>query len=340
VDLVITAEGFKSNEMNKFYDKAKEYVDKMVKRETIKEHISAWNIYFLALPSNESGADGFLSKDDTKDTRYDARYWCGGTERLLCVNTSKVFSDISKYVPQYDEAMVIVNATKHGGAGYSHLATLSLSGGAENTMVHELGHSYAGLADEYSYGRTTPPSSEPRQKNITIETNPSSVKWKHLFNRDSSNVVINSGTGATVGLFEGAQYVKTGVYRPTKSSIMQSLYAPFYSVNAEQWAISIYKYLDPIYKSFPTANSVSMMHGTQKWFAVEPYFSTNRHDISWFVDGKSVSSSSADDFALLFDASSKGSHTIKATVSDATGLIFKDDAKHSQMSKTWNISVN
>jgi len=339
-DLVLVAEGFQANEMDRFYNTAKAFADAFIAKETIKEHNTAWNIHFMALPSNESGADGYYGENDTQDTRYNAHYYCQGIKRLICVDNSKVFSETARYVPQYDEIIVVVNAYDRGGSGSSGLAVVSIGGQAKDTMVHELGHSFAGLADEYNYGGSGTFSYEPSYKNVTIQTDPSKVKWKHFFDRDYSDVVIDEGSGATVGLFEGAEYVATGIYRPTRTSIMENVASPFYKVNAEQWAISIYGYVKPIYKTLPTSNIVTQNIASASWYMVEPYFSKEKHTIEWSIDGEIVSSSAEDAFALEYTPTSKGSHTIKATVRDNTGLIVRDDYARSIESKTWTVTVN
>ena len=138
--------------------------------------------------------------------------------------------------------------------------------------LHELGHSFAGLADEYDYG-TCNNSTEPSAPNVTINTDNSTVKWIHWF--DDPNV----------GMFEGGKYCKTGVWRPTETSIMRNLGQPFYPVNQEAWSMAVYEALTTTYYSkTPSSSSVSHAQGSTLNYSIELAMDNSSQQVDWYVD--------------------------------------------------------
>ena len=296
-----------------------------------------WNVHLLALPSNESGADHATEKGNLVDTRFGANFWCGNTERLLCISSSAVFSEVAKHVPQYDEILVLVNTSKYGGAGYgSGIATASLANATIDLIRHEIAHSFAGLGDEYTYGRTTIPVNEPAAANLTLETNPTAVKWKHWM-ENPSTVVIDQGTG--VGLWEGGQYLSEGVYRPTNHSLMRSFGQPFGLVNSEQWALSVYDYIQPIVNRSPEAGNVKLSPNTSHWFALESIYAADQVNVVWSVNGTKVTASADSPFYLNFKPQAPGQYLIKAEVTDKTGVIRKNLESKASQTLSWIVEV-
>lgn len=101
-------------------------------------------------------------------------------------------------------------------------------------LIHEMGHKVGRLADEYIYSgdqweRYTN-GTEPFYPNLTIETDPAKVKWRKFF--EGTPVVPTPEGTPGYGLFEGGSW-KTGVYRPTTTSMMRSTSQPFFKVNEE-----------------------------------------------------------------------------------------------------------
>ena len=200
VDLVITGDGFKLDQIGTFHTAAQNFVNYMFDySDNISKHKSGWNVHRLDAISNTDCIDNVRSENSAcfRESAYGSYYWCGGTERGLCADGKLVRNKVSSVFPQYDTILVLVNSTKYGGiaAGYS---TASMHAQSASVALHELGHSFAGLADEYEYG-TCNNSIEPSAPNVTINTDNSTVKWKHWFDDPS------------VGMFEGGKYCPTGV---------------------------------------------------------------------------------------------------------------------------------
>ena len=331
LDYVIVADGFQEDEMDTFREKAKEFADFVLNNDgNLSLEKNAWNIFTVELISKESGADNVDGKDGTKvDTALDSRFWCQGTSRLLCVSSKKASAVVSKYIPQFDKILVITNSDKYGGAGGSY-ATTSLGGGKRKD-VHELRHSLARLADEYDYGSTKPPSSEPSAANVTINNDKSTVKWSHWLGD-------HAGKDGNVSLYEGGNYVKEGVWRPTPTSIMRSLYQPFYAVNREAWALAVYHTAGVSYGHTPATVDVNQTQGTDTVFSIEPSMGADAQKIQWQVDD--VNQSVPDNnFSFAFGANKNKDYSVKAIISDRTGIIRKDPNNHSKQTIEWQVKV-
>ena len=133
-------------------------------------------------------------------------------------------------MPQADIILVLVNTPTYGGAGGAYGVFYRGTDGAE-VMLHELGHSFGLLADEYEYdGPAVYSGAEPSEPNVTVQTARSRVKWGDWV--APTTPLPTTTTAADVpGLYEGAKYSQRGIYRPTYNSKMRTLYSPFDRVN-------------------------------------------------------------------------------------------------------------
>jgi hypothetical protein len=161
-----------------------------------------------------------------KNTVVDASYDTFGAGAYSTVFDNKAMRDIAGKVP-YDHIIVLANTAKYGGSGFYNSYTLFTSDNKRSAEIftHEFGHGFAGLADEYIresyfdvyYTRGV----EPLEPNITAYLNPNYVKWAHLL---TPGVPLPTPTkekyNNKVGLFEGAGYTRTGMYRPCLHCVM------------------------------------------------------------------------------------------------------------------------
>lgn len=97
--------------------------------------------------------------------------------RAICVDNKKVFEFVQAERPFYDHVMVLVNGQRIGGAAFGGIGVITY--GDVPAMLHELGHTFAGLGDEYE-GDFSAPTYEPNFPNLTINNDPASVKWSSL----------------------------------------------------------------------------------------------------------------------------------------------------------------
>lgn len=330
-DLVIIGDGFTASEMDKFDQAVQDYVSFMFNYEpefTLQQ--KAWNVHQIQVISNESGADNSDGNNQV-DTALDSYFNCGNIDRLLCVNANKTFDVVNSVFPQWDNILVIVNHTKYGGAGYgSGIGTFSLSSSAKHVALHEMGHSFARLGDEYTYGKTTPLTREPSAVNLTINNNSESIKWKHWLGYGDDSALID--------LFEGGSYLSSGVWRPSKNSIMKSLGNPFHAVNKEAWTLKLYEHAGTYQYKFPVDNEISKSANETITFNVEGSLAEGAQDYRWYINNVEKEEFRGKNLIEIGQQISIDSQ-VRVDISDRTQVIRKDTSKHSSDSIQWSIKI-
>ena len=185
VDVAFIAEGYRKEEEELFRSDLKRFGDVFLSLEpytTLKQNI---NIYGVFRPSEESGCDEPL-RGVFRRTAVEASFNSLGSERYLLTEDNKSLRDIAAAVP-YDALVIMVNHKRYGGGGiYNFYCVFTAHNQwAEYLLLHEFGHSFAGLADEYytssvAYNEFYPPGVEPTEPNITALQDPSNIKWKEF----------------------------------------------------------------------------------------------------------------------------------------------------------------
>ncbi|MCB2196642.1 MAG: IgA Peptidase M64 [Bacteroidetes bacterium] len=219
VDLAILAEGYTVEEMDKFVKDSKRMIDYLFSYEPYKSNKEKFNIWLVKSESEESGTD-IPGKDIYKNTVLNSNFYTFGSERYLTTEDFFAVSSVAASVP-YDDVCILVNSKKYGGGGiYNHYAITTVDHAlSEEVFIHELGHSFAGLGDEY-YNSSTAYNDffnleiEPWQPNLTTLVNFDS-KWKSMVN---DTVAIptprEKGNEKVVGAYEGGGYVNKGMFSP------------------------------------------------------------------------------------------------------------------------------
>lgn len=227
VDLVILAEGYTVEEMGKFEKDAKQLIDYMFIQEPFKEYKSHFNIWLVKSESKESGTD-IPGKGIYKKTVLNSNFYTFDSERYLTTMDVFAVRDAAAVVP-YDDICIVVNSEKYGGGGvYNHYALTSANHQLSNQVfVHEFGHSFAGLGDEYytsstSYNDFFNLEIEPWQPNLTTLTD-FSKKWESLVKEETPIPTMRKDENEnTVGVYEGGGYVSKGMYSPYMDCRMKS----------------------------------------------------------------------------------------------------------------------
>ena len=190
VDLLILGDGYSKKESRKFRRAAGRLKDVLLDTEPFRSRREDFNVRAILVPSEESGISNprsYVWRDNPLGTSFNTF----DSDRYVLTMANLRMREIAAQVP-YDAIIILVNARKYGGGGIMNLyATVAAhSGQAAYLMVHEFGHSFAGLADEYytspvAYEDFNPPGVEPWQPNITALLNPDSIKWWHLLDADT-----------------------------------------------------------------------------------------------------------------------------------------------------------
>jgi hypothetical protein len=188
-DVAIIAEGYTAAEEAKFKKDLERFTKVFFKAEPCKSYKDHFNIYGVFKPSQQSGCDE-PRHGQFRNTSVGATFNSMGSERYLLTESNKALRDIARHAP-YDALYIMVNHHRYGGGGiYNFYCTYTADNQwSEYLMVHEFGHSFFGLADEYytsdtAYGDFYPKGYEPSEPNITALLDPANIKWKHLLSND------------------------------------------------------------------------------------------------------------------------------------------------------------
>jgi len=334
VVFVILGEGYTESELDKFNADTEKFIKVIFNTEPWLSYQKTVNIYRVDVISNESGGDHpNLNPPVFVDTALDATY----NGRLLTVNTSKAYG-IANLVPGHDQTLVIVNDNVYGGSGGSIVVS---STAATGVLIHELGHSFAKLADEY----TTPYPGYPggdHEPNVSYayEFKKENIKWNLWI--DSLTPLPTNGTGhnSEVGMFEGARYKTTDIYRPTVSCAMRTINVPFCQVCSESHITNIYSKISIVDSYSPLEKDVSVHSPTQfsvntlELDTIEATWSLNDTELSTEKCSGGICSFTLNPFA----ESSGGPSIFKATISDVTEKVRKDQFHLLTKEIIWNVS--
>jgi hypothetical protein len=185
VDLLILGDGYAVGEMEKYRADVERMTGHLFDHEPFASRKSDFNVWAIDAPAVESG----ISRPRSgmfRDTPLGASYNSLDSERYVLTLDDRSWRDIAAAAP-YDSVIILVNSEKYGGGGiYGLYATAAVdSGFAPYLMVHEFGHSFAGLGDEYytsdvAYEDFQGGQTEPWEPNITALNDPENLKWSDL----------------------------------------------------------------------------------------------------------------------------------------------------------------
>jgi len=183
VDLVIVGEGYSKKDSEKFSSDLNKFVKIFFEMEPYKSNKEKFNIYGLYPESEESGIDQ-PTKHIYVNTALNCTFNSMDSPRYLLTEDTRKLYNICANVP-FDAIIIMCNVNRYGGGGiYNFYATFTASEYSEDyVFLHEFGHSFAGLADEYysssvAYNEFYPKGIEPAEPNITALLDPDNLKWK------------------------------------------------------------------------------------------------------------------------------------------------------------------
>ncbi len=182
VDLLILGDGYAANELDKFERQARALSAHLFTVSPFKERAGDFNVWALTVPVPVSG----VSRPSTGIHRASAvglRYDIFGSERYALTLDNRAFRDLAQYAP-YEFVEILFNGQTYGGGGiFGEFSTAAAdSDWANYLFVHEFGHHFAGLADEYytsevAYAPAGAVRVEPWEPNVTALHDPAAVKW-------------------------------------------------------------------------------------------------------------------------------------------------------------------
>jgi len=377
VDFLIMGDGYTAAQASKFATDAADVANKFFNISPYAEYRNYVNTHTLFTASAQSGADHppyvpgcspgnpaccgdpQMQSDPLAgtfvNTAFDATYCTSNIHRLLTVNAAAVFAAAAA-VPDWDEILVIVNDTTYGGSG-GGLAVISLDSAAADIAQHEYGHTFTRLADEYEspypgYPACSDISGPACEVNVADQTNRALIKWAPWILPDTS-LPTPEGTplyGSAVGLFEGARYVTTGMYRSGDNCMMRSLGRPFCQVPSQAYVLRLYDggwgvpasgidTIEPGSESPPPGNVLTSFPGsiTFRVDLLQPVGGPPL-GVAWYVDG--VPDPTAHSSSYTFVPSGPGNFQVRLEVTDETPLVHPAMAGTSlRSSRGWNVTV-
>ena len=228
VDIVIISEGYTKEEMELFKKDCVKFAGHLFNSSPYTENKDKFNIYGVEAPSEESGTD-IPANNIWKKTLINSNFFTFDLDRYLMTEDYKTVCDVAANAP-YDQIFILVNSDKYGGGAiYNHYSVcINKNKFEEYISVHEFGHGFAGLADEYytsdvAYENFYPLDVEPLEANLTTLVDFDS-KWKDMVKDDVPIPTPNEEKYKNVvGAFEGGGYTSKGVYRPRIDCTMHSI---------------------------------------------------------------------------------------------------------------------
>lgn len=233
IDIAIMAEGYTADEMNLFYKDAQEACDAIFVHEPFKHMKNKFNIVAVESVSQDSGVS-IPRNNEWKSTAVNSHFDTFYSDRYLTTRSVKAMHNWLAGIP-YEHIIILANTDTYGGGGIfnAYLLTTAHHAMFKPVVVHEFGHSFGGLADEYAYDTAPSPlypyTVEPWEPNITTLVDFKS-KWEDLIPENTpipTPIETDSTTIYTkVGVYEGGGYTLKGIYRPTTECRMKINEAP------------------------------------------------------------------------------------------------------------------
>ena len=233
IDVAIMAEGYTEQEMDLFYKDAQTACDALFSHEPFKKLKNKFNVMAVASPSQDSGVS-VPGKGEWKSTAVSSHFNTFYSDRYLTTSRVKSIHNWLAGIP-YEHIIILANTDTYGGGGIYNSYTLTTAHHPmfKPVVVHEFGHSFGGLADEYAYTEAPSPQYpyevEPWEQNITSLVDFES-KWKDMI---PAHTPIPTPVATQkpdiynkVGVYEGAGYTQKGIYRPVTECRMKINEAP------------------------------------------------------------------------------------------------------------------
>ncbi len=188
VDIVVLSEGYTATEMDKFNKDAQTFADALLKTEPFASRKNDFNIRLVEVPSPQSGL-AHPHQDIYRRSALSVSYGAFDSERYALGFDNKTIRNAAANVP-YEYTAIIMNDSIYGGGG---IYNLYITAAADNAFqdylyVHEFGHHFADLADEYYASSTAyemgSSIQEPWELNVTTHTEKDKIKWGDLIDED------------------------------------------------------------------------------------------------------------------------------------------------------------
>jgi hypothetical protein len=310
LNIVFLGDGYTASEQNKFIADVQAVLPTLFGVSPFKEYKSYFNVFAVRVISAQSGANHPKTSPDsdcgpvpaaTVNNYFGSTFDYGNIHRLLYpTKASQVAVVLSQHMPRYAQAFILINTPHYGGAGGTFAASSTHAAGPQ-IAIHEIGHSFANLADEYwagvQYAMERP--------NLTQESSGSLVKWKNWVGTNDIDVYPHA---------EDPSW-----YRPHQNCRMRYLNDPFCNVCIETFIEKIHALTNPIAQYAPTQSVLPMPENTLEFELSLMKPEPNTLKVVWEQNEVVVAGNEAS-FSLPVSAITSENVVIRATITDTTTL--------------------
>jgi hypothetical protein len=318
VNIVILGDGYTSTQQGDFITDASAVANGMFSTTPYMEYQNYFNVFAVKVISNESGVTHPGNSSDNAcggqpvtdvDSYFKVSFDCGGGSyhRLTCVqNNAAVYAVLAANTPFYDQALVISNTGYYGGAGGTY-ATFTKHNSVIELALHETGHSFASLADEYWAGSQYATDSK---RNMTSNDDISTVKWSEWVGTSNVGLYPHSGDPNWFKPQDGQckmEYLGVGY--------------PFCPVCRETHILRLMDLTEPYDNYTPNAISTVIAAGDLlfDFESVRPEPNTLR--FTWNLNGTDVQLGVDDSLEVDYASLPAGNSTLTATILDTSAYI-------------------
>nr|WP_082535039.1 M64 family metallopeptidase [Nonomuraea pusilla] len=345
-NLIVMGDGYTEAEQEKFRQDVDRHLNVMWSIEPFKSYRNYINVYRVDIVSGESGVSCDPGLDaPRRTTPLGMGFWgqCnpGSVQRLITMNNTaatRYANLVTGTSSGNRQILALANSSTYGGAGGSYATASGSNAMSALISPHELGHSLGGLQDEYDYYQRGVPGGayagpEPSSAHHSLLTEQQmgdqKKKWWRWLGEPSES-------GGPIGRYEGGLYHTSGVWRPSRHSMMKTLGYYFDQVSREVMVQRITAKTMVVHDSAPTDAPV----GADRVLWVEPMRPVSHAlTVTWSVDGKELPGR-AESLDLRTLGLAAGRHTVTATVSDPTEFV-RDPAVRAALTRTrtWTVDT-
>jgi hypothetical protein len=327
-NLVYVGDGYTRDELGSFHEHVLTKWEELASVEPFSTYRDYFDVWEVDVASPESGVTNDPDQGVQRTTALGMYFWCGDVERLLCAdqNTAAQYAGLA---PGVNQIVALGNTVKYGGSGGGLAVAAAGNEDAGQIIVHELGHSIGGLADEYDYPYDYYQGGEVSEPNVSIYTDDvleqSSVKWFRWLGEESPD-------GGIIGSFDGARFYSHGINRPSEDSIMRTLGHPYNLPGREAITEAILSKTNPV-TALPEDRSINSSISLS---LVDPVDSP--HDVRWYLDGTEIADWSGSTEVDPTDLDVVGNHELAVDVSDTSGFVQDPNFTATTLTLSWPVA--
>jgi hypothetical protein len=350
VNFVILGDGYTAPQMEQFVADARRFKEYLFSQSPYSHYRQYFNVFVIKVPSLESGVKhSHTAPDCPEDKKADSvsnlnnntgagkivpvsdpnnyfgsRFDNNGLHRLVVATNQQAVRDVlAANFPNYTQTIILANSPYYGGSG-GVFPTATVNKASNDIAIHELGHSFASLADEYWPGLQFLAENTNRSQNAS----PDEVSWKKWIGTNGIGVYSYGGTAPNSVWFRPHEFCK-----------MQYLIAPFCSVCGETIIERIHALTSPIVTARPDTvmplniDSVKILR--VRLAKPDP----NTLKIEWYLNGRPIASN-IDSISINPGLFTVGQNRVEVTVTDTTDMVRIDKHSSHHYGTHWVIENN